>query len=654
MPSPARRWFRRVARLAGVLALLVIVAVAVGWFWGRPYMERTVRAKLIALVGQQLNARLDIGRLQYCWPYGVQVTDAAFHSATPGEPSIKLVGFDRLDLQLHRLPLGKGPLVIERIDVHRPTLYVVQNPQGDFIGLEHLFRNADEKKNDSELPPKLSDVLRLRHVRLTDARVEFDDRTISKSVPFVWDKLELNLDGVPRARGDSLFDFKIGAGNGDTARVDGDGSIDLDELVLTLNTLSLTTHMTRGQGNSPLPAGVQRVLNTLGVAGRGRATVSGVIPLLRKRDMKLEGDFVIDDAQGRLSREGKPLNDLDVTGRLAMHGRDVTVDVKVFSCRRGTAGVSIQPATVKYALATHRWTVTPIRAAVVYLPSVTAKGIRQQRATAMINAALTELKERDEFRVNLEGTKLSLPDTAGDLDVSGTVRYDKEGITIEAAKVDGMGGPITLAGVINDTVSAVAGEVTLEGVDLERFSRAIDPDATRTLKGVLNGHLKAAATNDLDAVRGDGYFRITGGTFAKVPILGGLADALKIARNAFTAHEITGRFTVAPGGMNFTRLAVSTDVLSAVGKGDVHFDGMLNLSVYADGHWRRRPKKKELYIPVLSDIGRAIAGAGQYAFGSVSRQFTHFTVTGTVETPELTASPAPVVGESLEKIFKAE
>lgn len=647
------RWSSRLARFAAVVALLLIVAVTAGWFWGKPYVERTVRQKLITLVSQQLNARLEIGRLNYRWPYGVQVTEAALHSTAPGEPSIKLVGFDQLDLQLHRLPLGDGPLVIERIDVKSPTLYLVETKEHGLVGLGNLLREPAEKQKDRQTP-KLSDVLRLRHVQLTDARVEFDDRTIRKSVPFVWDQLGLTLDAQPRSDNPALLTFNAGAGNGDTARIDANGSIDLDALVLTLDELNLTTRVVRGQRNSPLPAGVQRILNTLGIAGQGRATVRGVVPMLRKRDLKLDGDFVIDDAQGRLSSEGKPLSDLDIAGKLAMRGRNVTVEIDVFSCRRGSIGVSIQPAVVTYALATDRWTVTPIRAAAVYVPPPSATGIRAQRATVMLNATLTELTERDEFRANLEGTTISLPDTAGVMSLAGVVRYDDDGITIEAARIFGLGGPITFAGVINENVNAVAGEVNLEGVDLDKLNRFVDPGTDRTLQGQIEGNVKAALTDSLDAVRGEGTFRVTGGTFAKVPILGGLADALKIGRGVFTARRVYGRFTLAPGKATFERLSVSTDVLSAVATGDVGYDGRLDLSVYADGRFYRPPRDDGFYIPVLSDIGRAFERTGQYVFGSVSRQFTHFTVTGTTDQPTFAASPVPVVAETVEKLFQGE
>ena len=639
------------------MAILLVsagVIIVVAWFFAGPYVAGVVRTKLITLVAQQLNARLEIGKIRYVFPYGVDARDAALYSTAPGEPSIKLVGFDQLNLTLGRFPLRSGPLIIQRIDVQKPTLYVVEDKKLGFIGLEHLFRNTEEKSHDKEAPPKLSDFLRLRHVQLTDARIEYDDRTISKSVPFVWDKLGLNLDAQALKDGPSKFHFKAGAGNDLSARIDTNGAIDLDTLVLDLDNLSITTNVTPGQRNSPLPAGVQRVLNTLGVAGSGRATITGTVPILEGAKLDLKGDFVIDDAKGRLSPDGKPLSDLNVTGKIAMLGREVTVKVDLFSCRRGTIGASLQPATVIYNLKTNKWNVSPIRAAIAYAPPIGVDGIRNQHAVVQVSALMSELKERDQFRLNLEGTTISLPDTAGDLTLAGTVRYDDDGITLEALRLEGLGGPVTLAGVINENAAAIAGELDVVGVDLDRLNKLVDPGTEKSLTGKLNAHVKAAATDTLDAVRGEGRFRVTGGQFAKVPILGGMAEKMKIGEKAFIAHEAAGVFTLGDNQVKFSRVAISTDVLSVVGVGSIGFDSKLDLSLYADGHWHDKPKPGDFYIPLLSDIARGVSATGAYVFGSVSRQFTHFTVTGTLDKPKLTPSPAPVLGESVERILGRE
>ena len=644
------RWTSRLARLATATLGLLVVLIALAWFGGKPYLEHVIRRKLQELVAQQLNATLELGPLYYRWPYGVEAHDAALVSNTPDEPSIKLVGFKRFDLQLAQSPLRKGPLIIERAEVTSPTLYVVEDKQHGFIGLEHLFKTRQDKQKDQQTP-KLSDVLRLKYVQLTDARVEYDDRTIRKSVPFVWDKLDLRLDGERLS--DSAYHFQAGAGNGDTTRIDLNGQIDVDALVLTLDSLSLTAKVSPGTQNSPLPAGVQRVLNTLGVRGGGRASITGTVPFEHVRDMDLHGDFVIDDAQGRLSPEGRPLSDLDIAGKLRLHGRDVTVDVDRFVCHRGATAVSILPATVQYSIPTDKWTVTPVRAAVAWFPPPYVSGTLNQRATVMVVAEVTELDARDRLRVVLSGTRILLPDTAGAFDVDGAVRYDDDGITVEAVRLSGAGGTATVAGLINENVAAFAGEVTVSGMELDAINRIIDPGSSRSLQGKLSGNVKAAATDSLDAVKGQGRFRVTGGRFAKVPILGGLSEAMKMGQNAFVAHEAAGRFTLDKDKVTFQRLAVSTDVFSAIGTGDIAFDGNLDLSVYADGHWKR-PKPGDVYIPLLSDLGRAIARTGEYAFGSVSRQITHFTIRGTTEKPKITPSPAPVITEGFERALRDE
>lgn len=651
------RWYSRLARAVAILVVAMGLFIAAAWFFAGPYIAGVVREKLIVLVSQQLNARLEIREIRYLFPYGVEARDAALHSTTPGEPSIKLVGFDRLNLTLGRFPLREGPLIIQRIDIQKPTFYVVEDKEHGFIGLKHLVRNSEEKAKDTSAPPKLSDFLRLRHVQLTDARVEYDDRTIRKSVPFVWDKLGLNLDSTPLKHQDPAeFHFQAGAGNGDNARVDTNGSINLDTLLLKLDSLSITTKVSPGLKNSPLPAGVQRVLNTLGVRGSGRASISGTVPILEGDKIDLGGDFVIDDAEGRLSSEGKPLHDLDVKGRVKMQGRVVTVEVGLFSCRRGTLGVSIQPTTVVYNLRTDQWTVTPVRAAAVYVPPATATGIQSQSASVLANVLVTQAGRRDEFRANLEGTTIDLPTTGDKLAVSGAVRYDDEGITIEALRADGLDGQILLAGVINENAAAIAGQLDATGLNLQRVLKLADPTSDKSIAGKLSLHVRGAATDTLDAVRGDGRFRVTGGQFAKVPILGGIAEKLNVGKKAFIAHEATGAFTLETDKAKFSRIAVNTDVFSVRGDGNVGFDGKLDLSLYADGKWYESPEKqqKELYIPGLSELGRGIKQTAGYFFGSFSRQFTHFTVTGTLDSPKLTPSPVPVVGETVDKMFGKE
>src|SRR5689334_1476957 len=175
MKSP---WWRRrwvvISGCAGALLLLVFV---IGPWAATPI----VRAKLQAMVAEQLNAELRIGRLAYVFPYGVNIYDARLTARDTDGTPVDLLATSFAQIKLARLPLRAGPLVIQNVTIDSPAVHLIQTRNGMIgRGLTKKDQPPEQRKQ------KLSEMFELRHVDLSDGQVVYEDRTIPNTVPLVW------------------------------------------------------------------------------------------------------------------------------------------------------------------------------------------------------------------------------------------------------------------------------------------------------------------------------------------------------------------------------------------------------------------------------------------------------------------------------------
>src|SRR5205814_5165393 len=121
------------------------------------------------------------------FPYGVRVTDASFIT-DESHGGLRLISFKQLDLTLAKLPLHRGPLVIESLRVREPVIRIVKTEGGDVVGAHLVKRGQESPPPNKKL--KLSDILRLRQFDIDRATVTYEDRSRPQSLPMEWRDLD--------------------------------------------------------------------------------------------------------------------------------------------------------------------------------------------------------------------------------------------------------------------------------------------------------------------------------------------------------------------------------------------------------------------------------------------------------------------------------
>jgi hypothetical protein len=288
--SNRRRWW------VALIILLVLGALA-GGEWAA---STTIRSKLEALVSRKLDARLTIGRLLYVPPYGAWAWD--MHLVRDGRD---LISANRVKLDLAGAPWGKGPIIFSRLAIDRPMLNV---RPGAFVGL-----TREEAR--SQAPRKLSELLRLDHVRLSDARLEYVSAA-HLDVPCVWDGLSLDMDLSQQSPAKYQFHFTSQAGS--SADADAAGTIDVDTLQLDLPNVAVDARIEPDPSQSPLPAIAQALLKKYDARGLVSLSGSASVPLRDPTSGSITAAVALSDASLSIPTRGKPFLVKGARGRISI------------------------------------------------------------------------------------------------------------------------------------------------------------------------------------------------------------------------------------------------------------------------------------------------------------------------------------------------
>src|SRR5688500_18132528 len=127
-PAPRMRWWRRrwwkwtgvvvVALVLGVYVLVPLVAAPI------------LRGKLQRMVDSQLDARLEMKRVFYVFPYGLRVSDAKLVTDGPDGKRLELLDIPTLEIALAKLPFDNGPLVIRKLVFDEPAIHLIKTDTG--------------------------------------------------------------------------------------------------------------------------------------------------------------------------------------------------------------------------------------------------------------------------------------------------------------------------------------------------------------------------------------------------------------------------------------------------------------------------------------------------------------------------------------------
>jgi hypothetical protein len=263
-----------------------------------------VRAKLQAMVSDQLNAQLSLDRLEYLFPYGVRVHNAKLVAHDPKGRTFNLLTADDIELKLAKLPILPGPLVIERLIITSPAVHLIETEDG-LVG-RGITKKADQPVEERK--QKLSEMFELRKVAVSNAQLIYDDQTAAGSVPLAWRNLSLDLNTTPQSSAGYAFD--INAGDQSTATLSAKGAFDIDQLLLQIASCTVNVNVDPTSRESAIPGELQRVLREYQVKGAIAVEVNGDLPLADPRQSKLAMKVDLPKAVGRLPGATDPLDEL--------------------------------------------------------------------------------------------------------------------------------------------------------------------------------------------------------------------------------------------------------------------------------------------------------------------------------------------------------
>jgi len=196
------------------------------------------------------------------------------------------------------------------------------------------------------------------------------------------------------------------------------------------------------------------------------------------------------------------------------------------------------------------------------------------------------------------------------------------------------------------------GLVSLRGIDLHQVGRQYDlPDRdNRPLRGRgfanlwLAGELGPTCKSSL---RGRGEVEVLHGDFFDFPVLVDILRGVKGAQAA-RAGEAAGVFRIDRGVIHIPNAAVSAPVFGLQGGGRidlVHKTVDLNVVAAPFADWREQIERTR--IPVVSQVGGAMAGAMQNVLNTATRQLLYeFRVQGGAKHPSISAVPAPALSDA--------
>ncbi|MBC8107817.1 MAG: hypothetical protein H7Z14_14610 [Anaerolineae bacterium] len=238
---------------------------------------------------------------------------------------------------------------------------------------------------------------------------------------------------------------------------------------------------------------------------------------------------------------------------------------------------------------------------------------------------------------------------------------------IEAKYIHGeaFGGKIALRGnMVPRSPMNYDGELRTQDADLSLVSTAfglLKPDGSPKLTGravakvrVVGQIPRKGEGDPLQSLVARGRVSVKEGNFWSLPVLDGIVNEIRFARNAITAGEAAMAFEIKDGKLELSKVAINSPALGVQGSGTIELTGEkkmdLTLVVAPLGDWRRKIRRTN--IPLVSDLAGDIAGGLQKMINSATSQLLYeFRVTGHAGEPKLSAVPAPILTNSAASLF---
>jgi hypothetical protein len=157
---------------------------------------------------------------------------------------------------------------------------------------------------DDTVPRKLSGMLRLKHVRVTDGQVTYIDAARPDAPPTVWGNLALDVDTIQKSV--SKYTFHLVSRAAPLAEITAAGTIDVDDGLLDVQSSTMKLRAEPEPARSPLPAAAQAFIRKHRINGSIHVNGSGKVPLREPKQSSFSAAIALQDANAALPGANSP------------------------------------------------------------------------------------------------------------------------------------------------------------------------------------------------------------------------------------------------------------------------------------------------------------------------------------------------------------
>lgn len=296
-------------RVALVLVVLVVVALAV-MLWAlfgsrESSLERWCATQVLAIANDNINPTLTCAGMNYTFPKTLLLTGVA---VTAGKTDI--IKVESIRIELAEIPRRGRPILIGSLELTRPEVRLIEQADGTLLGLSDFVETGGAKKEADGGSSKLSDVLAIQVIKITDGALQYEP---PKASPMVLRPLDLELHGEVDKGGWYGFDAK--ADLEPVVDLNATARLNLDSGDLDFTKLTAHTELREPQ-YQVFPPQIQKILRDHDITGTLDGTMSGPLPLSDMSKVDLAFKIKLTDASVAFGELAIPVKSVDAEGRL--------------------------------------------------------------------------------------------------------------------------------------------------------------------------------------------------------------------------------------------------------------------------------------------------------------------------------------------------
>ncbi len=339
---------KKLVRIAlGLFLLLLIVGGSAFWYLSRSgsgKLEQWIQSQLLTIANSYLNPKLSFTDLDYAYPLTVSIKNLKLSADDPANPgqAIDVIACAGASITLGEIPSIGKPIVIEKISLEKPLISAVATAAGskEFVGFSNLIRpgaispSPDAPPKPADAPSKLSDVFRMRLVKLIDGKIVYDPR-LAGTVPMSLDQINTTLAIEPTSAG--WYKLNVAIARKPVFDLAVAGQLDLDTFTVHDASIKLLADLS-GDKLDFLPPELQQILKQYDAHGKLSVAITGTMPATDPMKGQLEANVTLSSAQVAMGDFKLPIENVDLNAKFAGGKADLT-SMKI-AALGGTADLS--------------------------------------------------------------------------------------------------------------------------------------------------------------------------------------------------------------------------------------------------------------------------------------------------------------------------